>query len=74
MRCIPLPAKDRLVAGAARGQLGKEAASLVGQDDVARLTGLGLSDRDRAGIRIEILRLKPRQFALASPRQQRGLH
>ena len=47
-------AEHRLGAAAAGGQPLEERAALVSQRDMPRLAGLGLADRDRADVGVEV--------------------
>ncbi len=65
--CTRAAGEHRLVTAASGAVLTKECSTLVGQDNVARLAVLAPADGDRAGVRIEIVHLEPRQLAIAAP-------
>src|SRR6476646_4185980 len=66
--------KHELVTATAGGVLSKECGTFLGQDDVTGLAGLAPTDGDRAGVRVEVLHLKPRQLAVAGTGLERGAH
>lgn len=52
----------------------EKGGALLRQYDMARRAGLGLPDRQRAGIRIEVADLQPGKLAVAAAGLQPGAH
>ena len=59
---------------AARTMTPEKSSTLIRQHHIARLAGLGLPDRQRGGIRIEIADLEPDQLAVPASGFQPGAH
>src|SRR6516162_1500196 len=65
-RAAVVAAEHRFAAGAPGGALPKKRSTLLRQHHMAWLAGLALSDRQRAGIRVEVADLQPDQLAITT--------
>src|SRR6478672_9626609 len=70
---VSVPEHD-FAAGAAGTVMLEEIGTFRRQDHMAWLATLGFADGNSTGIRIEVLHLKPGQFAVSAARLQRRAH
>ena len=58
VRNAPLPAEHRFVAGAPGSEPFEKFSAFIREDDMARFAALGLTDRQRAGVMVEVVDFK----------------